>query len=159
MSELTLLERRMHTFYNEDASSLIQITMVRFKGNIGYVREKRRGRPGESFVMSSNTRLGHKADGNRIGREVLELAIHKRFATEAAAAVREHDTLDREVLRSPRWSLGFAKHSWSYANPMSRKWAGDTLWPDPGIYDGRPLASDVDDDVADVLPVKERFGS
>lgn len=132
MSELTPLERRLCRFLCEDtAGGLVQITMVRFKGHIGYVREKRRGRPGESFHMSSNTRLGHKADGNRIGREVLELAIRKELAVEAAAAVRELDAMDREVLRSPRWALSFAKDTWSRAKPMLNTWAGDTEWPGP----------------------------
>ena len=116
---LTVLESRMFTFYSEDAASWIQLTLIRFEGHIGYVREKRRGYPGESFLMSSNERLGHKADGNRIGREVLELAIDKRLFEGAAAAVYELDSLKREVLRSPRWALEYAKNAWSRASPRA----------------------------------------
>ena len=131
MGEITPLERRYFSFILEDAGQLVQITMIRFMGNIGYVREKRRGRPGESFHMSSNMRLGHKADGNRIGREVLELAIHKEIFADAAGAVREIDSLDREVLRSPRWSLKYAKDVWPRAKPILSEWTGDGKWPNP----------------------------
>ena len=113
--DLEILASRLHTFYSEDAASWIQITQIRFRGHVGYVREKRRGYPGESFHMSSNERLGHKADGNRIGREVLELAIGKRLFDGAAAAVLEMDDLKREVLRGNRWSLVNAKAAWDLA--------------------------------------------
>ena len=116
MSKLTVVEIRHFRFLLEDtASANIQITQVRFKGHIGYVREKRRGYPGESFHMSSNTRLGHKADGNRIGREVLELAIDKRLFEDAAAAIYDLDALKREVLKSNRWSKGLAEDVWDRA--------------------------------------------
>jgi hypothetical protein len=115
MSDIEIIGKRMFTFYSEDAGLWIQITQVRFDGHIGYVREKRRGRPGESFVMSSNTRLGHKADGNRIGREVLELAIDKRLFKQCAKAVRAMDTMDREVLKSNRWAFEYAANAWEQA--------------------------------------------
>ena len=119
MSELEILEKRHHTFTNEALGNvLVQITQVRFKGHIGLIREKRRGRPGESFHMSSNARLGHKADGNRIGREVLELCIDKRLFEEAAAAIRKLDHMDREVLKSNRWAKPFANDAWEKAEPM-----------------------------------------
>jgi len=121
MSDLEVLGRRLHTFYSEDAAAWIQITQIRFKGHVGYVREKRRGYPGESFHMSSNERLGHKADGNRIGREVLELAIHKGLFEDAAAAVLEMDDLKREVLKGQRWSLVNAKAAWEQAASQRKR--------------------------------------
>ena len=118
--DLEILAWRLHRFYSEDAGLLIQITQVRFLGHVGYVREKRRGRPGESFLMSSNTRLGHKADGNRMGREVLELAIDKRLFEQCAKAIRALDTMDREVLKSNRWAFEYAKDCWERAAQSSK---------------------------------------
>ena len=120
MGDLTIVECRHFRFLLEDTANVVtQLTMVRFGGHIGYVREKRRGYPGESFLMSSNERLGHKADGNRIGREVLELTIDKRLFDDAAAAIHELDGLKREVLRSNRWSRGTAENAWLRATPIS----------------------------------------
>lgn len=116
VSDLTVLEKRYFRFLMEDTASVdVQITQIRFKGHVGYVREKRRGYTGESFHMSSNTRLGHKADGDRIGREVLELTIDKRLFDEAAEAIHRLDGLHREVLRSNRWSRGTAEDVWARA--------------------------------------------
>lgn len=119
--DLEVLAWRLHRFHSEDAAVLIQLTQVRFRGHTGYVREKRRGRPGESFHMSSNARLGHKADANRIGREVLELAIDKRMFEDAAKAIRALDAMDREVLRSNRWALEYAKDSWERASQPDQR--------------------------------------
>lgn len=85
-----------------------QVTEVRVGGVVGYVRENRRATSAESFAQSSNARLGHKADGDRIGVEVLELAAPPASWDSIAAEVRRLDTLGREVLRSPRWSLARA---------------------------------------------------
>jgi hypothetical protein len=97
----------------------LQITKIRFDGNIGFVREWRKSYPGESFMLSSNARLGHKADGNRIGREVLELAICKRQFTDAACAIAELDAMDREVLSSNRWSFEYARSVWNLAKALA----------------------------------------
>lgn len=114
--ELEVLEKRHFRFLLEDTAGVYtQITQVRFGGHIGLVREKRRGRPGESFHMSSNERLGHKADGNRIGREVLELMIDRRLFREAAEAIRKLDAMDREVLSSNRWAREYAEDIWTRA--------------------------------------------
>lgn len=116
--DLAVVERRLHRFVNSDiAGALVQITKIQFRGATGWIREWRRGRPGESFHVSSNARLGHKADGNRFGREVLELAIDKRLFADASRAVAELDHLDREVLRSPRWALGYAESVWEWSRP------------------------------------------
>jgi len=88
-----------------------QITEVSYKGITGYVRENRRSSSLESFILSSNARLGHKAYGNRIGRDVLELAAPGPAWQAIAAEVRRLDSLRRPVLRNPRWNLVTAKET------------------------------------------------
>lgn len=87
-----------------------QLTAVRLAGVEAYVREARRTRSIDHFVMSSGARLGHKADGDRIpGVEILELAAPPKHWKAIAAAVAELDALEREVRRSSRWSLEDAR--------------------------------------------------
>ncbi len=119
MASLVVVERRSYRFVTSDIGVDLQITKIRFDGNIGFVREWRKSYPGESFMLSSNARLGHKADGNRIGREVLELAICKRQFTDAACAIAELDAMDREVLSSNRWSFEYARSVWNLAKALA----------------------------------------
>lgn len=55
-------------------------------------------------MLSSNARLGHKADGTRIGREVLELAAPPAAWNAIADAVRNLDHLKRPVIRHAQWT-------------------------------------------------------
>lgn len=89
-----------------------QVTKVSLRGVTGWVRENRRASSLESFMLSSNARLGHKADGNRIGREVLELAAPKEVWDDIASAVATMDELGRPVLRNARWTVNTASYYW-----------------------------------------------
>lgn len=96
-----------------------QVTEVRLGQHIGYVRENRRASSEANFVLSSNARLGHKADLNRIGNEVLELAAPKEVWDEMAAAIAEIDHMKRPVITHNRWTLktapdAFDKNSGRY---------------------------------------------
>lgn len=82
-----------------------QVTEVRLGKVIGFVRENRRATSEENFMMSSTTRLGHKADGDRIGIEVLELAAPGPIWKVMAAEVARLDNLRRPVWRHPRWNI------------------------------------------------------
>lgn len=103
---LKILRTRVVTFDRGYAGFFpSQITEVKLGAVIGYVRENRRASSMESFVLSSNARLGHKADGDRIGVEVLELAAPKHAWDAIAAEVRALDTLRRPVYHSNRWTI------------------------------------------------------
>ena len=118
-SRIVVVARRSYQFVVSGINVPLQITKIRFDGSTGFVREWRKSYPGESFHLSSNARLGHKADGNRMGREVLELAILKRFFTEASCAIAELDAMDREVLSSNRWSFEYATSVWNSATALA----------------------------------------
>lgn len=114
--EIEIVGARLFRFINTDTGgAFLQITAVRLRGEIGFVREMRRGRPGESFHISSNARLGHKVDGNRFGREVLELAAPRPVWRAMAAGIAELDALGREVLRSNRWGMEYARQCYERA--------------------------------------------
>ena len=97
----------------------IQVTEIAFqppKTNLtvrAWVRENRRASSEEHFTMSSNTRLGHKADGNRVGIEVLELAAPPRWWNAIAAEVAVLDYLNRPVRSHARWTMKTAPECFS----------------------------------------------
>lgn len=70
-----------------------------------WVRENRRASSQDHFLLSSGARLGHKADGDRIGHEVLELAAPNRWWNEIALEVARMDDLKRPVRRHAQWTL------------------------------------------------------
>lgn len=91
---------------------LSQLTRIRVAGVVAFVRENRRASGDESFVLSSNARLGHKADGDRIGREVLELAAPAPRWSAIAEVVAAADELGRPVVRHQRWTPRTAREAW-----------------------------------------------
>ncbi|MDB4956568.1 MAG: hypothetical protein JWO36_4137 [Myxococcales bacterium] len=105
MSRLVIVRSRVRWFssaYLGDVPS--QITEVRIGTVTGWVREWRRSSSMESFVLSSSARLGHKADMNRIGNDVLQLAAPASAWDAIAELVAQLDALNRPVERHQRWT-------------------------------------------------------
>lgn len=114
MSALVIVRSTIKFFdggYLGDVPS--QITEVRLGGVTGWVREWRRSSSIESFVLSSSARLGHKADGNRIGMDVLQLAAPTTVWDVMAQLVAELDTMKRPVERHQRWTMKTAPEFFS----------------------------------------------
>lgn len=97
----------------------VQITRLCRRGVDAYVREARRASSAEHFALSSNARLGHKLDRNRIGREVLELAAPADTWDEIARVVAELDTCRRPVVRHHAWTPKTAPRDWERAERMA----------------------------------------
>lgn len=74
-----------------------------------WVREGRYASSAEHFMMSSGTRLGHKADGDRVGTEVLELAAPPGWWDVIAGAVGELDTMKRRIRKHAKWTVNTAR--------------------------------------------------
>ncbi len=116
MSSLEVIGSRIIMFWRgsgDDRGIPSQLTAIRVDGVEAFVREGLKTRSIDHFVMSSNARLGNKADHNRIpAAEILELAAPRAHWNAIAAAVAELDTLEREVRRNSRWSLETARDLW-----------------------------------------------
>ena|SRR5690606_1031977 len=91
--------------YGDHNEFTSQVTKVRLDDAVGYVRENRAASSLDHFCLSSGARLGDKADGNRIGQQVLELAAPPSSWDALAAAVAELDELRRPVVRHQRWTM------------------------------------------------------
>jgi hypothetical protein len=92
-----------------------QITCVRLDSVDAWVREARRASSADHFAMSSNVRLGHKADGNRVGREVLELAAPASHWDRIAELVHELDANARPVVSHAQWTVRTAPETFRKA--------------------------------------------
>lgn len=113
-NELVVVRSKVRFFdggYLGDVPS--QITEVCYRRVTGWVREWRRSSSLESFVLSSSARLGHKADGNRIGVDVLQLAAPDYAWTSIAELVAALDKLRRPVERHARWTMTTAPAAFS----------------------------------------------
>lgn len=88
--------RSMHYSRGFRGEFTVQVTHVRLGHVEGFVREARRASSQEHFMLSSN--------GNRIGREVLELAAPPDAWDAIADAVRTLDHLKRPVIRHAQWT-------------------------------------------------------
>lgn len=91
----------------------VQLTKVQLGKTIGWVRENRKASSEDHFMLSSNARLGHKADSNRIGIEVLELAAAKPMWDLIAIYVARLDNLCRPVIHNALWTIKAAEYHWS----------------------------------------------
>ena len=87
----------------------------------GWIREGRHASSEDHFMMSSGERLGHKADGNRVGHEVLELAAPNRWWNEIALEVARMDGLKRPVRKHQRWTLKTAPQWLDWEKQRTRK--------------------------------------
>lgn len=96
-------------------SARVQVTHIRVNGVDAYVREGRRASGLEHFALSSNARLGHKVDGDRVGREVLYLAAPKASWSSIAGFLRDKDALDRPVVTHARWTMRTAPRAFEGA--------------------------------------------
>lgn len=114
---LVVLARRM--FHDPFYGARSQVTLVELGGVRGYVREHRHASGISHFCMDSGARLGHRARGDVIGREVLLVAAPRGTGETIAAAVAGRDELRRPVMQSPRWNLATAGRAWARARPIS----------------------------------------
>ena len=82
-----------------------QVTELRYRGRLAWVRENLRATSLDHFMTSSGERLRRKVEGHRHGVEVLELAAPPDVWADLAALVAAADACERPVIAHPRWTV------------------------------------------------------